>query len=72
LHGQADVSNSVYYTAASGALVFASGSIQWAYALDGLRLLPDTDCANKEEPVPQIERLMANIMDVLAVHTPAL
>jgi len=72
LPAQADVSNSVYYTAASGALVFASGSIHWAYALDGLRLLPDANCAGREAPVPQIQRLMANVMDALAVHAPAL
>jgi len=33
-NGQQDTANSTVYTAASGATVFATGTIQWSWALD--------------------------------------
>ena len=68
---QADVSNSAYYVAPSGALVFASGSIYWETALDNYRLHEDTKCVGKSVAVPEMQILMKNIMDALVVkHNP--
>jgi hypothetical protein len=66
----ADTSNSAYYVAPSGALVFASGSLKWAYALDMLRLVPDDACQGKTNSIPEIERLMTNVMDALGHRAP--
>ncbi|HEY8325523.1 MAG TPA: N,N-dimethylformamidase beta subunit family domain-containing protein [Ktedonobacterales bacterium] len=73
----ANHSQTTYYVARSGALVFASGSIYWAYALDGLkfwdvpRLPPGfMPCLSTaaSAPVPGIQRLMANVMAELVIN----
>ncbi|HEY7976282.1 MAG TPA: N,N-dimethylformamidase beta subunit family domain-containing protein [Ktedonobacterales bacterium] len=70
-------SQTTYYIAQSGALVFASGSIYWSYALDGLHLwdVPHVPAANAaclsttaSAAVPGIQRLMANVMAQLVVN----
>ena len=71
--GQDDVSNSTYYIAPSGAMVFDSGSIRWSAALDNYRPDPDKICdaSHNNKSVPEIQTLMANIMDALVVkHNP--
>ncbi|GAC1349868.1 MAG: hypothetical protein NVSMB27_27000 [Ktedonobacteraceae bacterium] len=63
-----DTSNTAYYFAPSGAMVFATGSVYWTTALDGYRLVIDTLCAGHDAPIPEIEKLMANVMQALATH----
>ena len=70
---QTDVSNSTYYIASSGAMVFDSGSIRWSSALDNYRPDPDKVCdaSHNNKSVPELQALMANIMDALIVkHNP--
>jgi hypothetical protein len=71
------ISNTAYYIASSGALVFASGSIYWSFALDDLRIWDFADsgpvvrangCLQQSVAVPEIQQLMANVMDALIVH----
>lgn len=71
------VSQTTYYVARSGALVFASGSIYWSYALDGLKFwdVPHvpatlTPClgTSASDPVPGIQQFMANVMAQLVVN----
>ncbi|HEU5439194.1 MAG TPA: N,N-dimethylformamidase beta subunit family domain-containing protein [Ktedonobacterales bacterium] len=66
--GQTSVGNTTYYYAHSGALVFASGSLYWAFALDNLRLLNDPRCSSAAQvaPIPELQTLTANLMDGLA------
>lgn len=74
--GHADWSNTTYYVASSGALVFASGSIYWSYALDTLHIwdVPDIfpiyTCliASQGQAIPQIQALMAKVMAALVVR----
>lgn len=70
-------SDTTYYVAPSGALVFASGSIYWSYALDGLKFwdVPHVapayaPCLSTaaSAPVPGIQRLMANVMAQLVIN----
>lgn len=61
-------SNSTYYIAPSGAMVFATGSLSWTSALDSYRLTVDKSCASQNPEVPGIQVLMAHIMDALVVH----
>lgn len=70
-------SQTTYYVARSGALVFASGSIYWSYALDDLHLwdVPHTPTTNQwcllttaSAAVPGIQRLMAQVMAQLVVR----
>jgi hypothetical protein len=63
-----DTANTAYYIAPSGAMVFASGSIYWAFALDALRLIPSTNCKGQSLANGQIQKLMANVMDAIAVR----
>jgi hypothetical protein len=69
-HHLRDVSDTTYYVASSDALVFATGSIYWARALDGYRLYSThhKQCANQNPVVPGVQKLMANIMDALVVR----
>lgn len=70
--GGVDSSDTTYYIAPSGAMVFASGSIYWAYALDSYRIEPDKTCGNQNVAIPGIQMLMTHFMDELIVHhTPA-
>jgi hypothetical protein len=67
--GTHDFSNTTYYIAQSGAMVFATGSIYWSYALDSLRLLqPAEGCAHHTSPIPGMQKLLANVMAALVVH----
>ncbi|GCE17397.1 N,N-dimethylformamidase beta subunit family domain-containing protein [Dictyobacter kobayashii] len=68
---QTDVSNSAYYIAPSGALVFATGSIYWETTLDNYRAHVDPKCGDKSTAVPGMQALMANVMAALVVkHNP--
>jgi len=80
--GSTDQSNSIYYIVPSGALVFASGSIQWANALDDYMPATQTTqiadvkaaCGgdlNNAKPIPGIQKLMANIMAALILKHPS-
>jgi hypothetical protein len=63
-----DYSNTVYYVAPSGALVFSSGSIYWEYGLDDFRWQSTTNCPDGGAHVPGIQRLMANVMRAVVTH----
>lgn len=68
---QPDTSNSTYYIAPSGAMVFATGSIYWETVLDNYRLHVDAQCFNKSLAVPGMQALMKNVMNALpAKHDP--
>ena len=62
-----DVSNTTYYIAPSGALVFATGSIYFTTVLDRYRVSTDTRCAGQDPVVPGIQKLMANVMSALVL-----
>jgi hypothetical protein len=73
---QAEVSNTAYYTASSGAFVFASGSIYWSYALDNLRvwdmanaapIVQANACLSQSQAVPGIQVLMAHVMSQMII-----
>lgn len=66
--GMTDKSNTTYYTATSGAIVFASGSLYWAGALDSYRLHPDQACGGQSLVVPGIQNLMNLMMNALITH----
>lgn len=67
---QSDTANTAYYIAPSGALVFDAGSVAFSYALDDLRLLENRDCDGQNDVVPELQRLMANVMAALIVRQP--
>jgi len=80
---QPDTGNTTYYIAPSGAMVFATGSISWANALDSYRLSRETACATGQiDPasipgmnvpntaIPGMQVFMANVMAELAVKHP--
>ncbi|HCF85137.1 MAG TPA: hypothetical protein DEV72_08050 [Ktedonobacter sp.] len=67
----ADFSNTTYYIAPSGAMVFASGSILLTAALDSYRLHRDNTCYLQNSVVPAIQKLMANVMEALPFKHPA-
>lgn len=58
--GGSDTSNTTFYRAASGALVFATGSVSWTWALGSYRYL-----ASSVAPVPGMGVLLANVMAAL-------
>lgn len=66
-----DASNTTYYIAPSGAMVFAAGSIYWTLALDSYRASVDKACATQNLVVPGIQKLLAHVMDALIVHHPS-
>jgi hypothetical protein len=57
---QSDVSHTTTHVGNGGALVFASGSISWTWALDSYRW-----AGNASGVIPEMQRLMANIMTAL-------
>lgn len=59
---QQDVSNTSYYYAPSGALIFASGSIYWDRALDTFRLFPSGACRPQDDLVPGIQLLLQHVL----------
>ncbi len=65
-----DTSNTTYYIAPSGAMVFATGSISWTAALDSYRYGTNHLCAGQNPVVPGMQKLMAHVMDELIVHHP--
>ena len=65
-----DTSNTTYYIAPSGAMVFATGSIYWALALDNYRFRTDESCTSQSPVVPGMQKLMARVMDALVIHHP--
>ena len=64
----ADVSNTTYYIAPSGAMVFAAGSISWTLALDSYRFYTNNACTTQNLVVPGMQKLLANVMDALIIH----
>ena len=60
-----DFSNTTYYIASSGALVFATGSIYWTAALDAYRFNQDPTCVGKVLVVPGMQQLLINVMNAL-------
>jgi hypothetical protein len=66
--GQPDKSNTTYYFAPSGAMVFASGSIYWTLALDSYRESVYKACAQQDPVVPAMQKLMARIMSELVIN----
>jgi N,N-dimethylformamidase beta subunit-like protein len=65
-----DVSNTTYYIAPSGAMVFATGSIYWTRSLDSYRLYNDKICAGQNTAIPGMQKLMAHVMDTLVINHP--
>ena len=64
----ADFSNTTYYIAASGAMVFATGSVYWARGLDGYRFSGgDVTCAGQNTEIPAMQKLMEHVMAALAI-----
>lgn len=63
-------SNTTYYIALSGAMVFATGSIYWTFGLDNYRLFTDQQCAGQERVVPGMQKLMAYVMEALVMRHP--
>jgi hypothetical protein len=73
---QKQISNTAYYIASSGALVFATGSSFWNEALDNLRMWDTSNaaqalqahpCLGKSHAVPGMQHLMAHVMAALIV-----
>jgi hypothetical protein len=62
---QPDISNTTYYTAPSGAIVFATGSIYWTASLDSYRFYTNKGCVGSALVVPGMQKLMANVMNAL-------
>lgn len=65
IEGIHDTSNTTYYIAPSGALVFATGSIYWTAALDSYRYDWTLNGTNEAQAIPEIQQLMTNIMSAL-------
>jgi hypothetical protein len=63
--GVRNLSNTAYYTAPSGALVFAAGTIDWTFALDDVRLFDNPQCRGHTPAVPELQALSANVMAAL-------
>jgi hypothetical protein len=69
--GVPDTSNTTYYIARSGAMVFATGSVYWTLSLDSYRFRRDQNeaCADKTAVIPEMQNLMTNVMrDVVVLH----
>ncbi len=64
----ADISNTTYYIAPSGAIVFATGSIYWANSLDSYRFSTDKTCVGQNLVIPGMQKLMAHVMDALVIN----
>jgi hypothetical protein len=64
--GVRSLSNTTYYVARSGAVVFAAGTIDWAYALDDIRLVDNPQCLGRTRAVPELQTLSAHVMAALA------
>ncbi|HEV2661011.1 MAG TPA: N,N-dimethylformamidase beta subunit family domain-containing protein, partial [Ktedonobacteraceae bacterium] len=65
------ISNTAYYIALSGAMVFATGSIYWTFALDNYRFDIDKKCSSQDLVVSGMQKLMEHVMGALIVpHNP--
>ena len=62
-----DTSNTTYYVAQSGSLVFATGSMYWTGALDSYRFTQEPLCIGKPLVVPGMQQLLANVMKALVI-----
>ncbi len=70
-YGISDVSNTTYYIAKSGAMVFATGSLNWVDALDDYRYNYNATCNQNDHAVPQLQQLMVNVLAKMgARHAP--
>jgi hypothetical protein len=68
-----DVSNTTYYISQSGAMVFATGSTYWTYALDNYRptYLPDRNWECGDTESPEMQALLANVFhELVERHSP--
>jgi hypothetical protein len=65
IEGIHDTSNTTYYIAPSGALVFATGSIYWTAALDRYRYDWTLNGTIEAQEITEIQQLMKNIMRAL-------
>jgi len=65
--GIGSTSDTTYYIASSGAMVFATGSLYWTYALDSYRFNVDKACVSGNHEVPGMQLLMAHVMSALVV-----
>ena len=63
-----DTSDTTYYIAPSGAMVFATGSIYWTSSLDDYRYRTDKMCANQDPVVPGMQKLMEHVMVALLIN----
>lgn len=63
-----DISNTTYYVAHSGALVFSTGSIYWTHALDNFRYYPDPSCPDPNNEVPGMQKLLANVLNAMVTQ----
>lgn len=66
--GVVDVSDTTYYIAASGAFVFAAGSVHFQYALDGYRMLDYGHCRAGSVANVHIQAMMAHVLAYLPDH----
>jgi hypothetical protein len=69
IYKHSDISNTTYYIAPSGAMVFAAGSIAWANSLDAYRLNGPGRCSS-QLVVPELQKLMAKVMTSLVTNHP--
>lgn len=69
--GFSDVSNTTYYIASSGAMVFATGSLYWTAALDSYRYTYSPSCYGAFAPVPELQRLLENVFREIGVLHPS-
>jgi hypothetical protein len=67
-YNEHDISNTTYYIAPSGAMVFATGSVSWTAALDSYRYDTNQLCADQNPVVPGMQKLMMRVMNGLIVH----
>jgi hypothetical protein len=67
IDGKTDLSHTTYYIAPCGSMVFATGSIFWTNALDSYRYTTGY-WKNEAQTVPEIQRLMSNVMDALIMR----
>jgi N,N-dimethylformamidase beta subunit-like protein len=70
-YGVTGVSNTTYFIAKSGAMVFATGSMSWTAALDNYRYRYNSSCAGQDHAVPQMQQLLENVFRELGVRHPS-
>jgi len=63
-----DISNTTYYIAPSGALVFATGSVYWTKSLDSFRFSMDNLCTGQDIVIPGMQKMMAHVMNELVTN----